>query len=164
MCLDGFALVPAGVPLPVIPHPVPASKQGWLILEGWHRNQQPSCICCLLQFPPYLYHPVFQAFVFEGCCGRLSRAFDVKSRCPTPPALPSATGPVSWSQIGESCWSGVICLFGISILAGLSYLSVLPALGNDAQDLLHSLSGQRARQLAASRGYSALFWSIWMKS
>lgn len=27
-------------------------------------------------------------------------AFDTKSRCPTPPALPSATEPVSLSQMG----------------------------------------------------------------
>lgn len=41
-------------------------------------------------------------------------------------------------------------------MAGLSFLFVLPALGNGAQDLLHSLSGQRARQLADSQGYSSV--------
>lgn len=100
------------------------SRAGWSLRDAIG-NQQPSCNCCLLPFPPCLYHPVFQAFVFEGCCGRLSRAFDVKSRCPTPPALPSATGSGSWSQMGESCWSGVICLWNIR--SGWSQLPFCPS-------------------------------------
>lgn len=86
----------------------------------------------------------------------------MKSRCPTPPALSH--------RVSLFVPDGGVVLVRCDLpleypfwLVSVTFFG-LPALGNGAQDLLHSLSGQRARQLADSQGYSALLWSIWMKS
>lgn len=69
------------------------------------------------------------------------------------PALPSPTEPVFSSQKGVGLVRCGLPLV-ISVLAGLSHL-VLSVLGKGVQDLLRSLSRQRAGQLAGSPGYGA---------
>lgn len=117
------------------------------ILWAWHST---------VFLPPLLsgYPGHISALWFEGCCGRLSMAFDTKSRCPNTPCSPLSCRASVFVPEGSRA-SQTWFAFGISILAGFSHLLVLPVLGNGVQDLFCNLSGWRARQLADSQGYSA---------
>lgn len=77
--------------------PLVASSQVKVVTAG----HNPLSLACQMVFLPLSlssYPDHTSALWFVGWCGRLSMAFDMKSRCPTSSALPSAMEPVFSSR------------------------------------------------------------------